>query len=183
MAIRKADPSARRPEGSYVRPRLLYVDDVHCVGLFHDVLIMLSRGAPSLQFLQHSMRLIREAAKDAQTGLGLFIVISADAPPPPDDAREFFTRSTGELASTVGAMARVIEGEGFLAAAKRSAIAMVQLAARSPFPSKIFGTQAEGSAWLVQTLSQTAKRRYAAADLLAATRELRQAHNVSKPPR
>jgi hypothetical protein len=159
------------------------MDDLHCVGAFHDVLIMLSRGAPSLEFLKHSMRLVGEAAKTAEHKLGLFVVISADAPPPSDEARAYFTRSTNELTSKVGAMARIIEGEGFLAGAKRSAIAVVQLAARATFPAKIFGNQTEAAAWMVQTLSQTAKRRYTSADLIAAARDLRSTHNISKPVR
>jgi hypothetical protein len=179
MATRKTGSTT--VENSRTKLRVLYLDEAHAVGNLGEVLIMLSRAEPSLEFLQRTVRLIHDTAREHPDGLGLFVVISADAKPPSDAARQYFARSVTEYGQKVRAMARIVEGVGFLAAAKRSAIAMIQLASRLPFPAKVFGTQGEGAIWLTQEIAPTAQARRSATELLAAAGELRSIQNIRMP--
>jgi hypothetical protein len=47
----------------------------------------------------------------------------------------------------------VIEGEGFGAAALRSAISLMSLAARYPYPQKVFKRVSDATAWILPRMS------------------------------
>jgi hypothetical protein len=179
MAARKT--ASTTVEGSRANLRVLYLDEAHAVGALGEVLIMLSRAEPSLEFLQRTVRLIQDTAREHPEGLGLFVVISADAKPPSDAARQYFARSVTEYGQKVRAMARIVEGIGFLAAAKRSAIAMIQLVSRLPFPAKVFGTQTEAAVWLTQEITKTTQVRRSVTELIGASLELRSIHDRRMP--
>lgn len=53
---------------------------------------------------------------------------------------------------TLIGLAQVVEGEGFIAATARAVISGVQLAVRSPYPTKVFGSVEEARPWMEERL-------------------------------
>jgi hypothetical protein len=56
------------------------------------------------------------------------------------------------LKSVIKGAVLVVEGEGFVASAKRSVITVFASSAAQPFPMKVAGTPAEGAAKIVKLL-------------------------------
>jgi hypothetical protein len=161
--------------------KLMHIDPVHCIGNFVDIQISISRGEPSIAFLEQSIRFLRASAKEYPQGVGLLIVISADAPPPSEAAREHIKKGLIQLSGVLRGAARVIEGQGFPSAAKRSALALLDLILRMPYPTKIFGSSSDAAVWLVQSLGPAPHRRYGPTQIVNAVEELRKLHGAQMP--
>ena len=161
--------------------KVVYMDEVHCIANFMDIQISISRGEPGIAFLEQSIRLLRASAKEYPKGVGLLIVISADAPPPSEAAREHIKKGLIQLSGVLKGAARVIEGQGFTSAAKRSALSLLDLLLRMPYPTKIFGSTSEASVWLVQSLGAAPHRRYNPTHLVHAVENLRKLHDTRMP--
>jgi len=69
------------------------------------------------------------------------------------------------------AIAVVVEGKGFVAAAKRSAVSMIALLARFPFPMRIFGEVIDASSWLAQQIRAERNPAKVEANVLVAATE------------
>ena len=174
--------AAKKPDVSALaRPtlRILYQDPVHCVAMYHDIMLSVSNGEPSLSFLTRASQLIAEESRRLAGGMGLVIVIRADAKPPGEQARDHIKRTYPELSRQLRGLVRVIEGEGFGAAAKRSAVALMDLALRLHCPSKVVGNVSEGVVWLLQHMRAPDARRYAPTDVVLACHELRRMHEAA----
>jgi hypothetical protein len=113
--------------------------------------------------------------------MGVVIVINADARAPSEEARAHVKKTYPELTRTLAGMVRVIEGEGFIAAAKRSAVAIIDLAMRLQCPTKVVGNVQEGAMWIMRQMGPADHRRYTALDILTAVRELRSRHDATYP--
>jgi hypothetical protein len=158
---------------SAARPRVLYEDGINIVGMFQDVQISISSGEPSPEFLRSAARFAKDEAAKLPHGMGLMIVINAETRAPSDEAREYMKKMYPQLSGHVSALVRVVEGEGFVAAAKRSVITLIDLTLRLKCPTKVVGTVEEGTAWLLKQLESERSRKYDPADLVRAVRELR----------
>lgn len=53
---------------------------------------------------------------------------------------------------TLIGLAQVVEGEGFIAATARAVISGVQLAVRTPYPTKVFGRVEDARPWMEERL-------------------------------
>jgi hypothetical protein len=157
------------------------MDPVHCIASYANVQLSISRAEPTLAFVQVAMRLVREAVRDFPDGIALLIVINAVAPPPSDAARDYIKNGLNHSGPALRGVARVIEGQGFASAAKRSAMSLLDLLMRPPYPTKIFGDVSEASVWVVQTLSRGPRIRFNPTDLVNAVQEMRSAHDSRMP--
>jgi hypothetical protein len=182
MAARKGSLGAGLDTGTRPTLRMLHLDPVHCIAMFHDLLLSVSRGEPSLQFLQTAGRLIKEETQKWPDKIAVMIVINADARAPSDEARAHVKKTYPEFSEKLAGMVRVIEGEGFIAAAKRSAVAIIDLAMRLKCPTKVVGTVHEGGMWIMRQMGPADHRRYSALDIVMAVRELRTRHDAAYPP-
>lgn len=119
---------------------------------YANILICYSGCTPSKSYLEGSTQAIGSYAKDYPSGLGLLVLISADEPPPDEASRRVIHATRDALKPYVRGSVLVVEGEGFAASAKRSVIAMFNLASSQPFPTKVAGTITEGSAKIARLL-------------------------------
>jgi hypothetical protein len=182
MAARKSSLGTGVRGGIEPTLHMLHMDPLHCIAMFHDLLLSISRGEPSLHFLQLAGRLIREQAERWPDKIGVMIVISADAPAPSEEARAHVRKAYPEFSRMLAGMVRVIEGEGFIAAAKRSAVAIIDLAMRLQCPTKVMGNVHEAGMWIMRQMGPADHRRYTALDIVAAVRELRARHDAAYQP-
>jgi hypothetical protein len=165
-----------RPETLPSGVRILYADEHHVIGMLQDLQLSFSKSEPTTEFLNASLRLAKEEATKLAGGMGLLAVIDARAPPPGSAAKDQLKRMYPEVSALVRVLARVVEGDGFLASAKRGALSIIDMAMRLKCPSKVFGRTEEAVAWMLQQMGPSEKRRYTGGDVVRAIRELRAYH-------
>jgi hypothetical protein len=158
---------------------VLYEDAFHCTAMYQDLQLCVSRGEPSLEFLHQAVALIQQQVGHWPDGMGLLIVISADAPPPGEATRRYMSKAYPAVSKHLRGIARVIEGEGFVAAAKRSAISFIDLAMRLHCPSKVTGNVDDGAAWLLRQMGAAEHRQYSVTDVALAVLRLRERQAAS----
>ncbi|HVJ22082.1 MAG TPA: hypothetical protein VM686_42040 [Polyangiaceae bacterium] len=136
---------------SAIQPKIYYVDRDHVTGAVANVLVSFSVAEPSRPYLDNW----GTSSKELVATYGQIVamnIIDSDAKPPSDAARVEINRLITTLSDKIVAIAIVPEGSGFLAAAKRSALSMITLMSRRPFPIRVFGDVAEASNWLISQL-------------------------------
>jgi hypothetical protein len=145
-------PSSMRPPRS--EPVVAYSDAAHVTGTFANVVISFSLAEPSRAYLDNwgatSKRLLVNYDHIAAMN-----VIDSTAKPPSDAIRVEINQLIANLSNKIVGIAIVVEGSGFVAAAKRSAMSMVTLMSRPPYPIRIFGDVTDAAAWLVSQLRQS----------------------------
>jgi|SoiMethySBSTD1v2_1073268.scaffolds.fasta_scaffold06294_4 hypothetical protein len=155
------------------KPRVLYTDPVNIVGMFHDLQIALARGAVSAEFLRVAGRMVKDEAAKIPTGMGMIIVVNAEAEAPDEAARAQLQKMHTELYGKLRGIVRVIEGEGFAAAAKRSVLTIIDLATRHGHPSKVVSSVDAAVTWILPYMEPVDRRRYSAGDVVTAIEALR----------
>jgi hypothetical protein len=76
-------------------------------------------------------------------------IIHSGARAPSETSKKAIRSTISRHCNHIHSFAYVVEGRGFGAAAMRSALSLISLAARYPFPQKVFATVAEGQDWIV----------------------------------
>jgi Asp-tRNA(Asn)/Glu-tRNA(Gln) amidotransferase A subunit family amidase len=153
--------------------RQVYADEMHRTVAFHNVTVSYSRDEPTAPFLNAWTDKVRELRRTYPKGIGVLIVIDSDAKPPSEEVRELVTKVLRDMGSSILGLAHVVEGRGFMAASKRSALSLVTLVARFPFPIKIFDAADLGIAWLLSRMGDAAAPEVTAPRLLTVARDLR----------
>jgi hypothetical protein len=133
------------------QPTIVYADNDHVTGSLGNVLISFSKAEPTLSYLQNWLDVSTKLV--AKHGHMVAInIIDAMAKPPTDAVRDEINRLILLLSDGIVGIALVPEGTGFLAAAKRSALSMVTLISRRPFPIRVFGEVPEAANWAIAQL-------------------------------
>jgi hypothetical protein len=155
---------------------VLYAGEDHVAGLVGPVLVVLARGEPGEEILTQAPRWIdRLLTRYPQKG-AYMVVIQTSAKPPGDVGRKRIDRAYTEYGRGVHAGAIVIEGKGFMAASIRSALSVIMLASRYPYPQKTFATVGEAAPFLSGKLP--AAHPFTAAQLVAGVEDLRAAYEA-----
>jgi hypothetical protein len=123
-------------------------DSDHEVATASTFVVTIENAAPTLPHLARVKSTVQNLARQGGKGVGLLVVIRREARPPDDDVRPHIVRVFNDLESSLSALAYVMEGEGFIAAAKRSALSLMMVARRFRFPVKVFKTIPEAIPWL-----------------------------------
>ncbi len=125
----------------------VFIDDEHCVRTLGDVIVTLTKAPPSATYLRawaaEADRVVRQFGS-----LAVYTVISGVAPAPSEEAKAEIRRVMTRHASQVCGVAYVVEGTGFSAAAMRSALTLISLVARYPYPQKTFAKIGDASHWI-----------------------------------
>jgi hypothetical protein len=127
-----------------------YVDESHCILWFDNVEIILSRKPPSREVMQRIVLELVELSRKCACGTGALLVIRSDVSPPDEEARAYIRKELGR--APMLAAAQVVMGKGFVGAAMRSVLSLIQLLGRPRYPMKVFGEVGPASAWLVKEL-------------------------------
>jgi hypothetical protein len=117
--------------------------------VFGNLVFGLESTEPSIAYINGFKATIDNLVRAGHAGVGVMVVIRPDAKPPSEEVRKHIVRVAREFAPNVLGFAHVIEGEGFLAAAKRGAMTFIMTTARLGFPLKVFSNLREGMPWLL----------------------------------
>jgi hypothetical protein len=134
-------------------PVVAYTDRDHIVGTFANVVMSFSLAEPTRAYLDNWAVITKKLLLNYEHIAGIN-VIDSTAKPPSDAIRVEINQLIATLSSRICGIAMVVEGTGFIAAAKRSAMSMVTLMSRPPMPIRIFGTVPDSGVWLTSQLRQ-----------------------------
>jgi len=155
-------------------------------GLFYatysNLIFAIENTEPTIAYIVALRTLIYQMNRDLGRGVGLMIVIRSDTKPPNEDVREQIKAAARSFGSDVLAFAHVVEGEGFLAAAKRAAFTLLMGTARLGFPIKVFRNVGEGMPWLVRTVGDAFDANVSMAELVRLVEDFRRSPRVSLSP-
>lgn len=159
--------SAKIPLGEPV-----YRDPQHVIAVYQNTILTYSGDAPNPQYLDSWTRTVEQVAARFPTELLALTIIDRHVRAPDDNARTRVRNAVLRHAESIRAFAYVIEGEGFGAAAVRSAVTLISMAARYPFPQKVFGHVETAVPWLLSCTPQRAARALDAGTLVEIARSL-----------
>ena len=129
--------------------RIFVSDEAHLAAIHRNVYITAWWGETTAARLRRVGEIQNELARKWPKGfVGLALIRSANATLSAEVRAEAEKLSTG-ASPNLKAIAQIIYGSGFVAAAIRSVATGMILLARSQRPSKIFGTLESGATWLV----------------------------------
>jgi len=125
----------------------IFIDEEHCVRSLNNVIVTFTKAPPSPSYLR-----AWAAEADAIVGrcgdLVAYTVISRVAAAPSEEAKAEIRKVMTRHEARIQGVAYAVEGAGFSAAAMRSALTLISLVARYPYPQKIFSTVSESSTWI-----------------------------------
>lgn len=125
-------------------------DEAHLAAIHRNVYITAWWGETTVARLRRVGEIGHELARKWPKGfVALALIHSKNAPSLPPDVRAEAQKLSREPAENMRAIAQVIYGSGFVAAAVRSIATGMVLLQRSKKPTKIFGTLENAATWLV----------------------------------
>jgi hypothetical protein len=146
----------------------------HCYGRGNAVVVY-SVAEPDSAYMERNAIAMRLYASAHPTGLGAMVLIPDIAKPPSEAARHALRAGYTAMKSFMRGAVLILEGEGFAAAAKRSAFTILNLAAPLPFPVKVAGTPLEAADKLVALLGPALEPQLDSQLLAAMVEEVRAA--------
>jgi hypothetical protein len=161
--------------------RVIEAGNDYAYVVFGNLILGLESAEPSIAYMDGFKSTLDDIMRAGAPGVGIMVVIRADAKPPSEVVRRHIVRTAREFAPHVRAFAHVVEGEGFLSAAKRAAMTFVMTSARFGFPLKVFSNVREAMPWLLTTVGSDLEEKIGHHQLTIMIDELRRSH-FSKPP-
>jgi phytoene/squalene synthetase len=153
---------------------MLYSDPEHCLAVAGRTVISFSLQPPNARYLQAWAAAMDRLAQQSSEPISALTVIDSRARVPDDAAKAEIRNNVLRHQKQICAFAYVIEGQGFAAAAMRSAISFISLLARYPFPQKAFPNIAAGTAWMIQQTPAETSRATSAAEIISVLEAMRQ---------
>jgi hypothetical protein len=130
--------------------RIFVSDEAHLAAIHRNVYITAWWGETTVARLRRVGEIGHELARQLPKGfVALALIHSANAPNLPADVRAEAQKLSREPAENMRAIAQVIYGSGFVAAAVRSIATGMVLLQRTKKPTKIFGKLENAATWLV----------------------------------
>lgn len=139
------DPASRTNASS---PSYAYADEEHITCVVGNVAITYSMAPPSPRLLMNWADLMDRL----EAPILVLTVIESGVRAPDSAAKAAIRQTVTRHESRIAGFAYVVEGEGFGAAAVRSAISLISLAARYRFPQTVGASAAEVVPWLIEKL-------------------------------
>lgn len=118
-------------------------------GLVGPLHISVWDAAVTTEHARNAATLLTTLAKSEPRVLVL-AVLGPNTPPPDGAVRDIFASEFARLGNRVMAVANVIEGQGFRAAAMRAVVTGLTLVVRANHPQKACATVEEGSLWIAE---------------------------------
>jgi hypothetical protein len=156
--------------------RVIAAGNEHGYVVFGNLIFGLESTEPSIPYINGFNATVTNLIRAGHSGVGIMVVIRPDAKPPSEEVRKHIVRVAREFAPHVLAFAHVIEGEGFLAAAKRAAMTFIMTTARLGFPLKVFSNMREAMPWLLKTVGPAFKENIRHDQLSALVEDVRKTH-------
>jgi hypothetical protein len=131
-------------------------DNAHITCGYGNIVVIYSAESPDASYCERSARAINAWAANYPRGLGMLVLISANEPAPNEAARRAIHTSYVQMQRAVCAAVHVVEGEGFIASAKRSVITVMNMNSSFTFPIKIASTVPDGAQKLIRMMPNIA---------------------------
>jgi hypothetical protein len=144
-------------------------------GAYGNVVILLTLGAPDENLVTRWVDAVSKYGRELEQDLGLLVVIAGDARVPSDAERTTISHAFAGVATVVRGAVEVVEGRGFIAAAMRGALTVINLTKSLGYPIKVASNFAEATTHLRRLLGTAFDSRIDAASLSRATETLRAA--------
>jgi hypothetical protein len=157
----------------------LYVGTDHCAAIFQNFLLMVVHEDPLPDLPTHQVRWVEHLRRQASGPLGFIVVLRPENPPPKEAARTTIKRAFELFGESMSFGAMVVEKTGFTAAAQRSALTMIMLAARPRFPLKVFAKVSEACNWMSEQAS-SGSRPISGTELLATVEHLKSSYDAGQ---
>jgi hypothetical protein len=135
----------------------LYVGSDHCISLYRNLILWVVHEDPlpgTLRLLPGWMKRLRQ--NNGEQPIGFIIILRPNNPPPAEAARGIIRQIFKIFSETVQFGAVAVEKTGFRAATQRSALNVILLAVRPPFPLKVCASADEASQWVLSEFGGTA---------------------------
>jgi hypothetical protein len=136
--------SARTKIGPHV-----YSDAHHCVSVCANVILTYSIQPPNAAYLDAWTKATNRLLERSDQSISVITVIDSGTKAPDEVSKRAIRNAITKHCDHIKGFAYVVEGRGFGAAAMRSALSLINLAARYPFPQKVFATVQEAAIWIV----------------------------------
>jgi hypothetical protein len=140
---------------SVKRQNLVYSDKDHCVSLYGNVILSFSLQPPNPHYLRAWTAAMDRLVASSVEPIAVVTIIDSQARPPDEASKNAIRACLSKHATHTCAFVYVVEGKGFAAAAMRSVLSLISMAARYPFPQKAFSTPQDAAAWVVQRTPAT----------------------------
>jgi hypothetical protein len=88
--------------------------------------------------------------------LSVITIIDSNVRAPSEPSKAAIRATISRHSRNIHAFAYVVEGRGFGAAAMRSAISLISLAARYPFPQRVFSRIEDAAPWVTKDMTEGA---------------------------
>ncbi len=124
----------------------------YCFASLQNLLIAIWIRDTTLAGLEVHEQLSEKLAQQYPGGGGLLTIVPAEASLPSGEVREAIAKGLRKFSGFTRVAALAFEGSGFRAAAVRGIVTGITLLSRHTFPSKVFGSLEEASAWLAPQL-------------------------------
>jgi hypothetical protein len=157
----------------------VYQDAVHVISVCENTILTYSSDAPNTRYLVAWARTVESVAEQYPDGILAITLIDRHARAPDDVSKAHIRNTVLRHAAEIKAFAYVVEGEGFGAAAIRSALSLMSLAARYPFPMKVFGRVEDAAPWVLSRHEQHTARAEDAVRLVNIANSLRDQRSIS----
>ncbi len=128
----------------------VYRDAQHVICVCENAVLTYSSDAPNPHYLAAWTQTVEFVLAQFHAGLLVLTVIDRNAHAPDDASKTSIRNTIVQHAGQIDAFAYVVDGEGFRAAAMRSALSLIALAARYPFPQKVFGRVEDAVPWMLR---------------------------------
>ena len=151
-----------------------YRDPQHVLAVYQNTILTYSGDAPNPEYLDAWARTVEQLSTRFPAGLLVMTIIDRHTRAPDDHSRARIRNTVLRHADAIKALTYVVEGEGFGAAAIRSALSLISMAARYPFPQKVFGYVEDAVPWLLScSTHRAAERAFDSTKLIELARSLR----------
>ncbi|HEX2730966.1 MAG TPA: hypothetical protein VHM70_05150 [Polyangiaceae bacterium] len=126
----------------------VYSDDAHAICVLGRVLLTYSLAQPNAAYLQSWTGVVGKL----EAPILVLTVIDSRARAPDAASKAAIAQTITRNQHKIGAFCYVIEGDGFAGAAMRSALSLISLGTRYPFPQRVTATAREAAPWLIKHL-------------------------------
>jgi hypothetical protein len=143
-----------RPPSLVSKATLHDVADDHIMMSWTNFTIAVFRRETTLEGVRKLSSTYESIAAAFPYGVYLVTIVEEGAPMPAPDARQALTKFLMSGAGRTRMSAVIHEGSGFRAAAVRSVVTGLAMAARLPYPHKVFASVAEAGTWFATSPDQ-----------------------------
>jgi hypothetical protein len=122
----------------------------YSVAFCDDVVLFVPAGPPRKEEIEGLTQSVTQLRKRSQKPIALFLFVPVDAASPAGSDYQTAKQGFLSLVPDLAVSAWVMEGSGFVAAAKRALTAFLTSSMLGKVPTKVFSTPREAASWMVK---------------------------------